>query len=177
MDMPDTRSLAHIVKLLRLSPDPIQTDERYWFATEIEKHLTLAQPAADKGEATISECVSGVVKEAARLASRAELVSEYQEDWNVKVPASVLHQIKKQNERMGSMAQRLKTISDKLRPLTEKPDNAMVKRMTALKRKLPPMPNILSEHFQRDADFYNEVWQFNAAIDQCLAILKGERGE
>lgn len=36
--IPETRGLSHIVKLLRLSPDPIKTDERYWFADEIESH-------------------------------------------------------------------------------------------------------------------------------------------
>lgn len=66
--------------------------------------------------------VSEIIKVAAKLATLEYCVSEYQTDWAVKVPASVLSQIKKQNERMVSLAIRLKNAADTLRPKPPEPE-------------------------------------------------------
>lgn len=63
---------------------------------------------------TIKSVRSTLIKIAASLAVGEYTVSEYQEDHTVKVPVSVLHKIGKQNDRLRSVAARLKAQADAL---------------------------------------------------------------
>lgn len=79
-----------------------------------EMFTALQSQAAQPRPEGLDGIKSKIIKEAARLALGQDLISDSQEDWNVKVPASVLHQIDKQNQRLRSQAQRLKLIADEL---------------------------------------------------------------
>lgn len=67
---------------------------------------------------------SDLIKCAGILATGSYCVPEHQEDYSVKVPASVLHQIRKQNDRLRSLAQRMKKATDTIRAALSGPDDA-----------------------------------------------------
>ncbi len=61
------------------------------------------------------DALGDLIKCAAILATGSYTISDDQSDWGVKVPASVMHQITKQNERLGSLAIRMKRSTDTIR--------------------------------------------------------------
>lgn len=66
-------------------------------------------------KAALDAANTEIIKVAAILATGQYNVSEDKDDYSVKVPASVLHLIGKQNERMKTLATRLKNASDVIR--------------------------------------------------------------
>lgn len=68
-----------------------------------------------------SKAISTMISCIARMIDGSITVSEYQDDHSVKVPASVLHKIDKQNQRLRSLAAQMKRQIDVIRTQSPPP--------------------------------------------------------